>query len=130
MSREEFYAQLDDWDVEVLTVDAKPAFALKTKGPEFDLVDLKTGAVFPLKAFLARLRAMLDEYGFVTTRAQKLELGGYLVPVRARDPRGHGVRHLFNRRRGFVQTGEDEHDIHYRMDHDAFLRRGRSTDLH
>lgn len=130
MSREEFYARLDEWDIEALTVGGKPAFALKTKGPEFDLVDLKTGAAFPLKAFLARLKAMLDEFDYVTTKAQKLELEDISFQFEPETLAGTGVRHRFIRRLGFVQTGEDEHDIHYRLDPDAFLRRRVSRDLH
>lgn len=130
LSREEFFAELDEWGIEALTVDGKAAFALKTRGPEFQLVDLKTGAAFPMEDFRRRLGQMLEVHGYVTTRAQKWELEDISLLVELEDVKATGSRHRFLRGMGFSRTGEDQYDVHYRLSREAFLQGRQSADLH
>lgn len=108
MSREQFFAHLDGWTIEPFEVDGEPAFAMLTKGAEFHLVTFKTGRRFPMKAFMKRLRTMLDEHGYATTRTPKI---------------GEDQQHRINERFGFVPIGEDWLDIHYRLDRQTFVQR-------
>ena len=99
ITKEQFAESLQGWQIEEWKEgDALAAITLK-KGPEFHFVT--TGAV-PIPRRLVRevLRSQLEQYGHVTTRTPKHE----------------ERQHRFNRIIGFVQTGEDEFDIHYRME--------------
>lgn len=121
MSREAYMRALDDWQVEPLERDGEPAFVMLTKGPEFHIVAFRTGARFPMKEFLRRLRSIADEHGYVTTRTPLYDLEQ--LNLVAMPDEASGLQHEVNRRLGFVEIGRDACDIIYRLDRETLQRR-------
>lgn len=100
ISREDFERSLIGWTVEPYERNGQPAFAILVKGPEFHCVSFETGCAIPKSAIWKRVMEIVDQHGYATTKTPRL------------DTRQHEI----NRHVGFVMTGSDEYDIHYRLD--------------
>lgn len=100
ITREEFMANLDEWEIEPVEVDGEVAFILLRKGPEFHFISFNTGRPLTLKMGRSWLEPMLARHGHVTTRT----------------PRHAERQHRFNRLVGFRPIGESEFFVHYRLD--------------
>ena len=99
ITRDQFVRGLADWDVEAVRIDGELAFVAVTQGPELHYT--RTGAE-PLT--LSRIRgwmnAVIDRYGYVTTRTPKDDLRQCRLVARL----------------GARPVGEDEFWMHYRLD--------------
>lgn len=99
VTKEAFLASLDGWQIETWDEGGQMALVTLKKGPEFHFIS--TGVVaIPRRLVRQVLQSQFDQHGYVITRTPKHE----------------ARQHRFNRIIGFVKTGEDEFDIHYRMD--------------
>lgn len=101
ISRSEYEASFDGWDIEPLYVGGRLAFAALTKGPEFHYASFETGARITRNMIWSRLDRIREEHGYVTTR----------TPIE-----GYDSQHRINRMLGFRETERDEFTVHYRMD--------------
>lgn len=100
ISKREFMATLDGWDVAARELDGEIIGATLTNGPEFHFVTF--GSKKPLtRALIADcLRPILDKHGFVRTKTPKDDVR----------------QHRFNSIIGFVVESTDEFFTHFRMD--------------
>lgn len=100
VTREQFMAELDQWEIEPRVLpDGAIAGGVMRKGPAFHFFTF--GKVSITRQMMREaLAPQFERYGYVTTRTPKV------------DER----QHRFNRLMGFVATGEDEYDVHYRLD--------------
>lgn len=105
--KEQYLAELRTYDVEPVSRDGLLLGAVMRKGPELHFVTFKTG---PIGRDIVRraLDPQLDRYGYVETKTPKVD----------------ARQHRFNRVMGFVAVGEDQYNVHYRLD------RGRSATHH
>jgi hypothetical protein len=100
VEREDFARSLDDWDLEPVEVDGVVAFVFVIRGPEFHYHSLGTGKRQPLKRARERIGRQIAEHGYATTRT----------------PKGDACQQRVNEMFGFAKTGEDELDVHYRIE--------------
>jgi len=99
-TKEEFVASLDGWDLSPVELDGHLAFIVAIRGPRFHFQSFCTGHVISIAMIREHLQPIIDKHGYCETRTPKED---------ARQRR-------FNERFGFVKFGEDEYDIHYRID--------------
>jgi hypothetical protein len=102
ISRAEFVAGLDGWDIRAEHVDGELAFVTMTNGPEFHFATFGTRAPITRSRTRAWIDPIIARHGFVTTRTPK---------------EGADRQHRFNLTFGFRPVDEDEFHIMYRMDH-------------
>lgn len=100
ITREQFDADLESWDIEPIRLGAEVIGVALRRGAEFHFTSLGTGRSLTRALLRDILRPQLERYGFIVTRTPKEE---------ARQRR-------FNEAIGFVATGEDELDVHYRLE--------------
>jgi hypothetical protein len=96
-SEEEYYASLEGCTISSVMRGGKLVAILVYKGSEFHFVTIDN-YIISHRDIIEVLSATIDKYGYVDTRT----------------PRTDKRQQRFNERFGFVRTGEDEHDIHYR----------------
>lgn len=98
LSREEFAKTLDGWTIEPVEVDGRTIGVFLVKGPEIHFSKFDDTSV--TRSHLARLAQLIAEHGHAITRTPKDD-----------------VRMLrLNQRLGFYKVGEDEWDVHLRID--------------
>lgn len=100
VTREQFAAALDGWDIDPREAGGEVAFIWITKGTEVHYVSLGTGRAMPTAMVRDVLQRVIDRHGYATVKTPKQDLR----------------QQRFNRTLGFYQTGEDEYDVHLRMD--------------
>ena len=101
IGRDEFMRILAKWDIEEIWIDGALSFATLTCGPEFHFASFGTGARITLPMIRSRLDPIIERHGFVETRTPR---------------EGWDRMHRFIRRYGFRDTGENEFNIHYRLE--------------
>lgn len=100
VSREDYLRDLEEWTLELIECQGRPAFIWAQRGPEFHLLKLfEDHCTVPLRRYRERLRAVIEEHGSVFTRT----------------PRHEKKTRFFNELMGFHVVGEDHLDVHYRM---------------
>lgn len=100
IAKDEFLKNLDGWEIKPVEVDGELAFATLVKGPAFHFQSFGTRHPISLRMIKEFLRTLIDQHGYATTKTPK------------EDTR----QHRFNRLLGFQAVGEDEFDIHYRIE--------------
>lgn len=100
VTREQFVANLDGWELEPRTVDGEIVGLTLTKGPELHFAMFGAGRPIPRSMVRAIVQSIIDRHGYVTVRTPKLD---------ERQQR-------FNRAIGFREVGEDHYDVHFRME--------------
>lgn len=103
VEREQFMAGLAEWEIESVERDGLLLGAVLRKGPEFHFCTFGAAPRIGRQLIRDVLAPQMDRYGYVVTRTPK--------PATGR-------QHRFNRTMGFVQTGEDAYNVHYRLDRD------------
>lgn len=99
LTREQFDQTLADWDFDIVESNGLIQGVFVVKGPEFHFAKFDTTPVNreQLRKYPGSL---IEKYGYATTRTPKSDLR----------------QQRFNERLGFFKTGEDEYDIHYRIE--------------
>ena len=100
ISTDDFLKSIDGWKIETREIDGAPAIVTLTKGPEFHFMSLETGKPFTRKFVRSCIQPIIDKYGYATTKTPKEELR----------------QQRFNRCVGFKVVGEDEYDVHFRIE--------------
>jgi hypothetical protein len=100
LSRREFIAGLEGWDVSAREIDGETVGATLVRGPEFHFVSFGAGRAFPPSLIADCLQPIIERHGFVRTRTPKED---------ARQRR-------FNVRIGFVVERDDEFYTYFRME--------------
>lgn len=100
ITREEFNRNMEGWDIEEVRADGVLMGLWLEKGPMFHIMSFGTGHPITMKMARERLQKLIDRHGYAETRT----------------PRDDERQHRFNRKFGFNQVGEDEYDIHYRIE--------------
>ena len=96
-SEAEFVASLEGCEISSVMRAGQCVAVLVRKGSEFHFT--KVGDyIISHRDIIEVLSITIDKYGYVDTKT----------------PRADKRQQRFNERFGFVRTGEDEHDIHYR----------------
>lgn len=99
ISKEQFCEQLRAWTVKPVEIDCEIAFAFLTNGAEFHFESFGHHRI-TMAMIRESLQPLIDTYGYAATKT----------------PHEDERQHRFNRRFGFVVTGKDEFDIHYRIE--------------
>lgn len=99
-SREDYVASLEGWTLSPIERDGVQIAIRIQKGPEFHFI--MTGATKSVTRadIRACIQPIIDAHGYATTRT----------------PREDVRQQRFNQALGFFKTGEDEFDIHYRIE--------------
>ena len=100
ISKEEFVRDLQEWNITPLVVDGVLAFAGLRKGAAFHCVSFHTGHKITRKMLCDFIGPIIAEHGYATTKTPK------------EDER----QQRFNIAFGFQFVGEDEYDVHYRIE--------------
>jgi hypothetical protein len=100
ISKDEFSALLEGWTIEGVEHEGELAFAFLSKGPQFHFQSFSAKQPITLKMIKTYLQPLIDRYGYVTTKT----------------PKDDTRQHRFNRRFGFAAVGDDNFDIHYRLE--------------
>lgn len=100
ISRREFMASLDGWDIVTREIDGEIAGATLTRGPEFHFVSFGMKKPVPPVLMISCLQPIIDRHGFVRTRTPKED-------IRQR---------RFNIRIGFQVESEDEFFTTFRLE--------------
>ena len=96
---EKFTQSLDGWELDIVEADGEIAGVFVVRGPEFHFA--KFSDMPATRAHLKKYPGLLiEQYGYAVTKTPKTD---------TRQQR-------FNERLGFYKTGEDEYDIHYKID--------------
>lgn len=98
VTKAQFLASLEGWTITPVEHAGELVVITVTKGPELHFQAL--GKPIPMAVVRSIVGTILEQHGHVVVRTPKTE------------PR----QQRFNRAIGFVQTGEDDYDIHFRMD--------------
>jgi hypothetical protein len=107
LSESEFYEWLHGWEVSCIErADALVAIRLR-KGPEFHFVMTGSTRSVTRADINSCIQPIIDEHGYATTKT----------------PKDDARQQRFNELLGFVKTGEDEFDIHYRIEAMRHIRR-------
>lgn len=100
ITREQFERGMETLDITPYRFDGELTYVTFVNGPEFHYEVYREGHTLT-KGFLREvMRPICLEHGYVTTKTPKHETR----------------QHRFNKTIGFKKTGEDEFNIHYRMD--------------
>lgn len=100
ISREQFFAGLEGWTLEPWEYGGEVGLIVATKGPEMHFQTLETGKPIPRRVVYSVMQKIIDAHGYALTKTPKSDVR----------------QHRFNALVGFKKIGEDEYDIHYRMD--------------
>lgn len=102
LTPEQFEQSLDGWTLDpVLRDDGSICFIFVSKGPEFHFQKFGTDVQASREHLRKYPGEIIAAHGYALTRTPKTD---------TRQQR-------FNERLGFYRVGEDEWDIHYRIDH-------------
>lgn len=102
VTREQFERTLDGWALEpVCRPDGSIGIVFVSKGPEFHFAKFGTD--------IQASRDILNKYP-----GEIIAQHGYAL---TKTPKADTRQHRFNERLGFYRVGQDEFDIHYRIDH-------------
>ena len=100
IGREQFAKALEDWEIHELHGPNGLAVLFVVKGPEFHFAKLDADYQVTRDDLRRWPGDLIAKYGYAETRTPK-----------------HDTRQRrFNERLGFRRVGEDEHEIHYRID--------------
>lgn len=102
-------AALDGWEITPVENDGALVVVTLTKGPELHFQSF--GRPIPRRIVRSIVQQIIDRHGYVTVKTPKIE------------PR----QQRFNRAIGFRQVGEDEYDVHFRMDKFGIVNRQKQT---
>lgn len=100
ISKAEFVKNLEGWDIRPLEIEGDLAFIVMTKGPAFHFQSLGTGHTVTRQIIRRCLQPLIAAHGYATTRT----------------PKDDARQHRFNLILGFKAVGEDDYDIHYRIE--------------
>lgn len=98
ISREAFLRNFDGWEIEPIEHNGELIAITAVRGPEMHFQT--TGKPIPRRIVHSVLQKIIDKHGYCLTKTPKEE----------------ARQHRFNRLIGFQQIGEDQYDIHYRVD--------------
>lgn len=98
ISKECFINNLDGWELEPVENDGELILILLKRGPELHFQPF--GKPIPRRVVHGVIQKVIDQNGYCLTKTPKEEIR----------------QHRFNKIIGFRQVGEDEYDIHYRID--------------
>lgn len=104
ISKEEYLEHLRGYELEPFEKDGELLMIVMRKEAELHVVTFKAGAITK-RMVRGAFTPQLEKYGYLTTRTPKVD----------------ARQHRFNRAMGFVAVGEDQYNVHYRLD------RGRSA---
>lgn len=99
LTREEFEATLQGWTIDPVEVDGRTIGVVLVKGPEFHFSKFDETPVG--RAMLRKYPgSLIEQYGYALTRT----------------PKDDERMLKFNERLGFFVIGEDEYDVHLRIE--------------
>jgi len=101
VSREQFEQSLEGWELDpVLREDGSIGIIFLSKGPEFHFSKFGTDIQASRSILKKYPGELIDRHGYALTKT----------------PKGDTRQQRFNTRLGFYQVGQDEFDIHFRID--------------
>lgn len=101
ITKDEFLQTLAEWTLKPVYLDGELAWITVQKGPEFHFQSVGRTRLMPLRMIREFLQDIIDQHGYALTK----------TPVE--DTR----QQRFNERFGFFRVGQDQYDIHYRIEH-------------
>ena len=99
-TKEAFVSGLQELEIYPILRDGEILVIVSTKGPEMHFETMHTGRPITRGVVREVLDPLISKYGYAVTKTPKHE-------IRQR---------RFNELIGFVMVGEDEYDIHYRIE--------------
>ena len=100
VTKEQFVSNLEGWKIEPVIIVGEIAYITAIKGPSFHFQNVGKRHRITLRMIKDFLKPIIDEHGYAETHTPKYD----------------GRQRRFNERFGFRNVGEDEYDIHYRID--------------
>lgn len=101
ISKDEYLQTLAEWTIKPVHIDGELAWITVQKGPEFHFQSVGRTRLMPLRMIREFLQAIIDRHGFALTKT----------------PLEDTRQQRFNERFGFFRVGQDQYDIHYRIEH-------------
>jgi hypothetical protein len=98
LTREQFEQSLDGWELDPVEVDGRTIGVFLVKGPEIHFAKFDQSTAN--RSHLKRLAQVIAQHGYATTRT----------------PKDDARMLRLNARLGFYKVGEDEWDVHLRID--------------
>lgn len=100
-TKDEFVRGLSDWDIyPVADASGAVVVIVATNGPHMHFETTETGRPITRRIVHQVLDPLIEKFGYAVTKTPKTELR----------------QRRFNELIGFVMVGEDEYDIHYRIE--------------
>lgn len=109
VSRQEFLANMAEWEITPREIDGEIIGATLQRGPEFHFITFGLRKVFPATLIVQCLQPIIDKHGFICTRTPKEDVR----------------QHRFNLLIGFSVETTDEFYTYFRMTR-LTLHRGNS----
>lgn len=100
ISKDEFLHTLAEWTIKPVYVEGELAWITVQKGPEFHFQSMGRPKIMPLRLIREFLDSILAAHGYAQTK----------TPIEATR------QQRFNERFGFKRVGQDQYDIHYRIE--------------
>jgi hypothetical protein len=102
ITQDQYAQSLEDWEFDPLhRDDGSVSMIFVVRGPEFHFAKFGADVLVSRDHLRKYPGSLIQRYGYALTKTPKTD---------AKQAR-------FNRRFGFYQIGEDEFDIHFRIDH-------------
>lgn len=100
-TKDEFIRGLTDWDVYPILEKGEILLIVATNGPAMHFETMNTGRPITRRVVKQVLNPLIKKYGYAVTKT----------------PKDETRQRRFNELIGFVMVGQDEYDIHYRIEH-------------
>ena len=100
ISKDEYLAQLDGWDIQPVEMNGDLIAITVTKGPQFHIHSMGVARVVTRKMLWDFIGPIVDAHGYAETRT----------------PIDDERQHRFNRAFGFVEAGRTEFDTIFRIE--------------
>lgn len=99
-AKDDFVRGLNDWEIYPIVEDGYILLIVGTQGPFMHFETMESGRPITRRIVRLVLEPLIEKFGHAVTKTPKEE-------IRQR---------RFNELIGFVMVGEDEYDIHYRIE--------------
>lgn len=99
-TKDDFVRGLNDWNIYSILEKGEILIIVATSGPHMHFETMETGRPITRRVVRQVLDPLIKEYGYAVTKT----------------PKGELRQRRFNELIGFVMVGEDEYDIHYRIE--------------
>lgn len=99
-TKDDFVRGLSNWEIYPIIEDVQILLIVAINGPQMHFETMESGRPITRRIVRSILEPLIEKYGYAVTKTPKEE----------------SRQRRFNELIGFVMVGEDEYDIHYRIE--------------